>query len=143
MITPLLTSLISVVAAAQLREPVRVSSSGDVPARHTRGTARDDSLRTVRAARRAQEQFEVLRRANLPFRPGAPRGPCDLQVGRLCYWHDDGYSAPEVPEPERIAHGRERLLTTLGDAGRSLRGDEWIVGQRVRYLLEARRHREA
>jgi hypothetical protein len=143
MIAPLLTSLIAVVAAAQSRDPVRVSSAGTVPARATRASAGTDSVRIVRAARRAQEQFEALRRANLPFRPGAPRGPCDLQVGRLCYWHDDGYPTPEVPEPERIGQGRERLLTTLADAGRSATGDEWIVGQRVRYLLEARRHRDA
>jgi hypothetical protein len=143
MIAPLLTSLIAIVAAAQTREPVRVSSTGAVPARAARASGRDDSVRTVRAARRAQEQFEALRRANLPFRPGAPRGPCDLQVGRLCYWHDGDYSMPEVPEPERIAQGRDRLLATLTDAGRSLSGDEWIVGQRIRYLLEARRRRDA
>lgn len=145
MITPLLTSLIVAFAAAQQGDPVRVSSTGvaAVGARRSDlGPARD-SARTVRAARRAQEQFESFRRANLPFRPSAPRGPCDLQVGRLCYWHDDGYPAPEVPEPERIAQSRERLLAALADAAGSAKGDEWIVGQRVRYLLEARRHREA
>lgn len=143
MITPLLTSLIAVVAAAQSREPVRVSSTGTVPARATRASEGEDSIRTVRAARRAQEQFEALRRANLPFRPGAPRGPCDLQIGRLCYWHDDGYPTPEVSEPERISRARERFLTALADADRFAKGDEWIIGQRIRYLTEARRNREA
>jgi hypothetical protein len=143
MIAPLLTSLIAVLAAAQSRDPPRVSSNAKVSANRATPIARDDSVRVVRGARRAQEQFEALRRANLPFRSGTPHGPCDLQVGRLCYWHDDGYSPPEVPEPERIARGRERLLAALADAGRSLSGDEWIVGQRIRYLLEARRHREA
>ncbi len=143
MIAPLLTSLIAVVAAAQSRDPVRVSSTATVPARAARASAGTDSVRTVRAARRAQEQFEALRRANLPFRAGAPRGPCDLQVGRLCYWHDDGYPSPEAPEPERISRARERFLRSLADADRSSKGDEWIIGQRIRYLLEARRNREA
>jgi hypothetical protein len=139
----ILTSLIAVVASAQLPEPVRLSSNGDATSRSTDGRASADSLRTVRAARRAQEQFESVRRANLPFGFGAPRGPCDLQVGRFCYWHDDGASLPEIPEPDRIIRARARFLTTLADAARLVKGDEWIVGQQVRYLLEAGRTADA
>ncbi len=142
MIAPLLTSLIAVAAAAQLREPSRMSSENVSP-QHGRSNATDDSVRLARGARRAQQQFESLRRANLPAGPGSPGGTCDLRVGRLCYWHDDGYSPPEVPEPERIASGRERLLATLAEAERRISGDEWIVGQRVRYLLDARRNTDA
>src|SRR5207249_2934211 len=43
-------------------------------------------------------------------------------------------SAP--PEPPQIRQARTRLLAALDVAGASLPGDEWIVGQRVRYLLE-------
>jgi hypothetical protein len=138
-----LTSLIGALATAQLRESVRVSSTGTDSRRRSAGPATADSARAVRAARRAQEQFEALRRASLPFGPGAPRGSCDLQVGRLCYWHDDGYSPPEVPEPDRIVRGREQLLAALASAERLVKGDEWVVGQRVRYMLEVRRHRDA
>jgi hypothetical protein len=138
----ILTSLIAVLVSAQHPKRVQVSSNGDAIA-HPVGRGTADSLRTVRAARRAQEQFESLRRANLPFRAGAPRGPCDLQIGRFCYWHDDGASPAQTPEPERITRARERFLGTLADAARAVKGDEWIVGQRVRYLLEAGRTADA
>jgi hypothetical protein len=137
----ILTSLIAVLAGAQAREPLQPSSNAGVRAVGLRPTA--DTARTVRAARRAQQQFESLRRANLPFRPGPPRGPCDVRIGRFCYWHDDGASPLEVPEPEPIARARDRLLATLAAATRLIGGEEWVVGQRVRYLLEARRSADA
>jgi hypothetical protein len=139
----LLTSLIAALGSAQVPQPVQASTGGIATSHAARGRAAPDSVRTTRAARRAQEQFESVRRANLPLRPGAPRGPCDVQIGRFCYWHDDGESPPELPEPERITRARERFLATLADAARLVKGDEWIVGQRVRYLLEAGRNREA
>jgi hypothetical protein len=139
----ILTSLITVLASGQLPQPVQVSSKGGAIPRAVDGRAAADSVRTVRAARRAQEQFESLRRANLPFRSGAPRRPCDLQIGRFCYWHEDGAPPGETPEPERITRARERFLGSLADAARVLKGDEWIVGQHVRYLLEAGRTTDA
>jgi hypothetical protein len=140
----ILTSLIAVVAAAQVRDPVQASSKTNTMSSSGAARRSADSARTVRATRRAQEQFESLRRANLPFRPGAPSRPCDLQVGRFCYWHEDGDSRTNPPpEPERITRGRERLLDALADAGRQLKGDEWVVGQRVRYFLEAGRMADA
>jgi hypothetical protein len=120
-----------------------VASTDDAASRPSGRRATADSARAVRAARRAQEQFEALRRANLPFRPGAPRGPCDLQIGRFCYWHDDGASPEQIPEPERITRARARFLGTLADAARMVRGDDWVVGQHVRYLLEAGRPADA
>jgi hypothetical protein len=139
----ILTSLIAALAGGQLREPVQTSSETTAVSRRAAAGARVDSIRVVRTARRAQEQFESLRRANLPFGSGAPRGPCDLQIGRFCYWHDDGAPRAEIPEPEPVTRARERLLTTLGEAARLVKGDEWIFGQRVRYLLEASRTAEA
>jgi hypothetical protein len=145
-IAPVLTSLIAGIAIAQLRQPEPVSWRARPPAPQPPAAVRPatgDSARTVRDARRAQERFEALRRANLPFGPGGTRGPCDLQVGRLCYWHEDGESPPEIPEPGVIARGRERLLAVLADAARLAPGDEWLVGQRVRYLIDARRPADA
>jgi len=53
----------------------------------------------------------------------------------MCYWYDGGVdSAPE--EPPRIRKARARLLAALDGAAAALPGDEWIAGQRVRYLLE-------
>ena len=94
-----------------------------------------DSLAVVKAARRAQELFEFTRRGNLPERRGGWNGVCEERVGRLCYWYDGSVdSAP--PEPARIRQARTRLIAALDGAGTALPGDDWIIGQRVRYLLE-------
>src|SRR3989454_5016754 len=96
-----------------------------------------DSLSVLRLARRAQDAFEITRRENLPLRPsGSSDGRYEV-IGRIRYWYEhggDGDSAP--PEPPQIRRARTRLLAALDVAGASLPGDEWIVGQRVRYLLE-------
>ena len=99
--------------------------------------ATPDSGAVLKSARRAQATFEATRRASLPESPGGWRDFCGQRIGRICYWYEDGGdndSAP--PEPKRIREARARLLTVLEDAGAALPGDEWILGQRVRYLLE-------
>ncbi len=94
-----------------------------------------DSLAVLKAARRAQQAFEATRRANLPQQPSFAGGACDERIGRMCYWYEGGLdTAPE--EPPRIRDARVKLLATLADAGEALPGDEWIAGQRVRYLIE-------
>ena len=96
-----------------------------------------DSLAVLRSARRAQDAFESARRANLPERPSGSNGGGYEIIGRLRYWYESGGdddSAP--PEPPRIRQARARLLAALEDAATALPGDEWIVGQRVRYALE-------
>jgi hypothetical protein len=56
----------------------------------------------------------------------------------MCYWYERGDDeedkAPD--EPPRIRQARARLLAALDRAAATIPGDEWIVGQRVRYLLE-------
>jgi hypothetical protein len=93
-----------------------------------------DSVAVRRHAERAQRDFEDQRRALLP--PGRENvgGPCDERIGRFCYWYSP-YSDPP-PEPAATATARIRLLAELADAGRRLPGDEWVAGQRVRYLAE-------
>jgi hypothetical protein len=104
--------------------------------------ARVDSVATLRAARRAQADFERYRRAHLPPSHGGDGGECDERIGRFCYWYDD---FPDTPPPERpvVTRRREALLAALAAAHRRLAGDRWIVGQRVRYLVEAGRAAEA
>lgn len=94
-----------------------------------------DSQAVLRSARRAQAAFELMRRRHLPQGPG-PSGGCDARIGRLCYWYAEGDST-EPAEPPAIRAGRERLLAALAQAAALQPGDEWIAGQRVRYLLEA------
>src|SRR6266540_7344129 len=96
-----------------------------------------DSLAVLRSARRAQETFETTRRASLPERHSGSNGGRYEIIGRIRYWYESGGdedSAP--PEPPRIGQARARLLAALDVAGATLPGDEWIAGQRVRYLLE-------
>jgi hypothetical protein len=138
-----LTSLIAIAHVVPLQGAAQPGLSADTARAASVSAA--DSMRTVRSARRAQKQFESFRRANLPFRASNGGGSCDgaLRVGRLCYWPDNGEPEKEVPEPERIARGRERLLDLLANAARQLPGDEWVNGQRVRYLIDARQSADA
>lgn len=104
-----------------------------------------DSARALRGARAAQADFERLRFRHLPWtQDGGSGGPCDERIGRFCFWHNDDeedWSPP--PEEERVRTGRERLLARLAEAAAVAPGDEWVAGQRVRYLLEAHRAEEA
>ena len=106
-----------------------------------------DSQHILRSARSAQAEFESLRRHNLPREPGHGGTDCDEHVGRFCYWYDDdGESRPPPPPPPEAAaiiRARDRLLTRLDSAALALPGDEWIAGQRVRYLLQSGRSAEA
>lgn len=96
-----------------------------------------DSVEVSHRARDLQARFERRRRQLLPrFYTGAADG-CVI-VGRFCEWH------PRIPDFEvpgegpNIRAARAELLRGLEKASAAFPGDEWIVGQRVRYLLEAR-----
>jgi hypothetical protein len=94
------------------------------------------------AGQRAQARFEAFRRANLtPYRGRSSR-ECQERVGRFCYWYDE--TSPGA-DPERPAVGaaRTQLITTLDSLAHALPTDEWLSGQRVRYLDEAGRGADA
>ena len=101
-----------------------------------------DSQRVVRGARDAQAEFERVRRANLPLDTRGSSGRCDVHVGRFCYWWDDG-EFPATPEMPRTKAARAVLLDRLARAAAQLPGDRWIAGQRVRYLVEDDRAKDA
>lgn len=96
-----------------------------------------DSEQVIRKAHEQQASFERRRRQLLPrFYPGTPER-C-LIVGRFCQWHAN-LSAYEIPEEgDNIRRARARLLRDLEQAGNAVPGDDWIIGQRVRYLVEGR-----
>ncbi len=106
-------------------------------------TGAADSVRILRSARAAQSSFEAFRRLRLP-RGMSHSGPCDVTIGRYCYWRgdeeDDDPAPPEAPE---IRQRREQLIRLLDSTSRQLPGDPWIAGQRVRYLVEAGDRRRA
>jgi hypothetical protein len=101
-----------------------------------------DSARALRDARSEQSRFEAVRRQHLPWSDGSG-GVCDFQderIGRFCLSFDDGEAAWKAPaEDEAIVRARDRLIERLDSAARIAPGDVWVSGQRVRYLVEARR----
>ena len=125
------------------RSPVRATS--DAP-RVTARQQRADSIRALRLARGAQAEFERMRVRHLPWSkdrsPGG--GRCDEVIGRFCIWYDESETEwTPPPEPEGLVRARTLALARLADAARRAPGDEWIAGQRVRYLVEAGKKEEA
>ena len=95
-----------------------------------------DSARIVRHVRSEQTAFESFRRTRLPLGYRSS-DPCEIRVGRYCYWRgDEQDDKPPPPEEKSIVDRRNALIHTLDSASRTLRGDSWIAGQTVRYLVE-------
>lgn len=103
-----------------------------------------DPEEVIGEAKGRQRSFERHRRVRLPYAGGRGGGRCDEIVGRYCLWHDDGDDDFEPPEePESVTREREQLLDHLAGALARVPDSDWLVGQRVRYLLEADRPAEA
>jgi hypothetical protein len=96
-----------------------------------------DSAKISDRARDLQARFERRRRQLLPRFYTGIADRCVI-VGRFCEWHPHtpGYEVPD--EGANIRAARTELLRDLAKASTTLPGDEWIVGQHVRYLLESR-----
>ena len=93
---------------------------------------------------RVQAEFERFRRMNLPeYRGKVFSGRnCPEPVGmNWCYWYDE--STPMLADPPKIAEARAHLLRVLDTLGTAEPGDNWISGQRVRYLIESGRPLDA
>jgi len=60
-----------------------------------------DSQAILRAARRAQAEFESFRRYHLPESSDFAGLPCDLNVGRYCFWYGDQTNWPAWVTPRR------------------------------------------
>jgi hypothetical protein len=101
-----------------------------------------DSSRLVRAVRSAQASFESFRRSRLPI-GDRMTGPCDVHIGRYCYWRGDDEEGEQPAEPQPVRDRRTSLLTLLDSVASLIPGDAWIDGQFVRYLVEAERYDDA
>ena len=125
---PLLSALALLtgsVTAVRAQEPVLSTQATDAP----------EDPRAL--GQRAQARFETFRRANLPFSRGRGSNECQEQVGRFCYWYDEeGGDAP--PEQGPVSAQRLQLINLLDSLARVNPAENWIAGQRVRYLDEAK-----
>jgi len=97
---------------------------------------RSDSLRILDEAHAAQSRFERTRYHLVPTSNGPADQPCQTQIGRMCYWQEDPSEQP-LPEPRSIIRARLSLLTRLGQLNAQSPGDNWIVGERIRYMVES------
>lgn len=103
--------------------------------------AADTSATPIVTARRIQAGFEQFRRTHLPPYHGGRPGNCDETVGRFCYWYDEhAKPTPELPE---VTARRKALIRSLDSLARKAPGDDWILGQRVRYDIEDERPADA
>lgn len=133
-----LAGIIAMVAAA-----VPIAAWGQ-PAQFPSQISPEDSVDLLRAARASQDAFERLRRHRLPETWSSGGGYCDERVGRFCLTFGGGHDSWEPPpEDEEVVAARDKLIEGLGGAAGLIPGDGWIAGQRVRYLVEARRFDEA
>ena len=93
-----------------------------------------DTFLVRREAREVQARFERTRRQLLPI-SYTGGGRCDVTVGRFCYWYDpDELPLPE--EPIEIMRARGAMLHNLEALFARAPGDDWILGQLVRYTVE-------
>lgn len=109
------------------------------------GTLRETSLRNRHAvvdsseishrARDIQARFENRRRHMLPRFYAGPAERC-LIIGRFCEWHPNTQDYVVPDEGKYIRRARAELLRDLEGAGSAIPGDDWIIGQRIRYLVE-------
>ena len=108
------------------------------------GVSRADSSRLRRSAESAQRSFESFRRSRFPVRDGDGGGPCDVRVGRYCYWRgDDADEAPAPEDPPDVKKRRDALIAQLDSTSERLSGDAWVAGQLVRYFVDAHRTDDA
>lgn len=96
-----------------------------------------DSAAALRRARMLQTRFETRRRQLLPRFYSGAAGRC-VTIGRFCYW-TSGSANDRIPdEGDNIRRVRAQLLRDLETISRAAPGNDWVIGQRVRYLVEAR-----
>lgn len=98
--------------------------------------SRVDSAQISHQARNKQAAFERRRRQLLPRFYSGTADHC-LIVGRFCEWHPNlkDYQIPD--EGKAIRKARAELLKDLAKSGEAIPGDDWIIGQRIRYLTES------
>ncbi len=123
------TVLLASFAAPSTAQPQLLPKAGDGE------QSRADSADISKHAHNQQASFERRRRLMLPRFYVGNADHC-LIVGRFCEWHPNlrDYVVPD--EGKNIKKARVELLRDLNKAAEALPGDDWIAGQRIRYLTE-------
>ena len=87
-------------------------------------------------ARSQQDGFERNHRVGLRFYNGGADATCEVPMGRICYWNNNG-DVPPPAERNDARLEREQLLDVLGQAQNADPTDDWVSAMRVRYAIEA------
>lgn len=87
-------------------------------------------------ARSVQDGFERNHRTGLRFYNGGADASCEVQLGRICYWNNNG-DVPPPAERNDAKLEREQLLDILSQAQAADPNDDWVNGMRVRYAIES------
>jgi hypothetical protein len=90
-------------------------------------------------ARRMQDAFERNHRGGLRFYNGGADARCEVEIGTMCYWNNNGDVPPPAERSDALIE-REQLLELLGRAQNADATDDWVSGMRVRYAIEADRN---
>jgi hypothetical protein len=129
------SSLLAAILALTLSAPASLAQPSLLATSARNTQVRIDSADVSQRARDLQAKFERRRRQMLPRFYTGTAEHC-LVVGRFCEWHPNlkDYVIPE--EGKNIVRARAELLRDLEKASAELPGDDWIMGQRIRYLTE-------
>lgn len=114
---------------------LRTAISGNTSADPLRGNP--SSMGSLSSqARTAQDVFERNHRVGLRFYNGGADATCEVQLGRICYWNNNG-DVPPPAERNDAKIERDQLLDVLNKAHAADAADDWVNGMRVRYFIEA------
>jgi hypothetical protein len=129
-------SLAVSICCSAIAAPASLAQSRLFETSSSNAQLRADSAEISERARDLQARFEYRRRQMLPKFYAGPAERC-LIVGRFCEWHPNvrDYVVPD--EGKDIVRARAQLLRELERASAAIPGDDWIMGQRIRYLTEA------
>jgi len=86
-------------------------------------------------ARSQQDNFERNHRLGLRFYNGGADASCEVPLGRICYWNNNG-DVPPPAERNDAKLERDQLLDILAQAQAADPSDDWASGMRVRYAVE-------
>ena len=139
----LIWSLASAVMLSGAPSTLVALSTSAVPQPQLEQRSSPDSTRIRSQVEDAQARFERIRVRLLPYVWGGGSHGCDERLGRFCLWHGGEDDWEPVPDPSALVEARNDLLATMAAAAAHIPADEWILGQRVRYLSEAGRWEDA